>query len=43
MNEFTAENWYNVGTTYDNTDKITKCLHKAVKLDPLHATASRQT
>ena len=39
MNEFTAENWYDVGITYDDPDKITKCLHKAVKLDPLHATA----
>ncbi|MFM9875459.1 MAG: tetratricopeptide repeat protein [Nitrosarchaeum sp.] len=39
MNNFTAENWYDVGITYDDPNKITECLHKAVKLDPLHATA----
>ncbi len=39
MSEFTAENWYDIGITYDNPDKIIECLQKAVRLDPLYAVA----
>ncbi len=39
MNEFTAENWYDIGITYDDSDKIIQCLQKAVRLDPHHANA----